>query len=134
MGLSLIAEEWLLSLQQRDGTANKLATDLLRAQILTARRTGHVLVYGTEYIRRRIVHSARYGQLPDLVMPCSVCGTQAKLSEWVRASHYDDGARAAAIALLAERNKPWRIAFLRPCPGPEIAADLAASTHLPAER
>ena len=131
MGTELIADAWLAdwaSTQGREGTA---ARRLLRAQILTYNRTGHLLALNDEYVRRRVVHSARYGQTPRLWVRCLRCGWQANLNDWCKAAEFSGQARAELILRMYDANQPERSAFLRACPGEQYLRDMAVLASLP---
>lgn len=131
MGSLIAAEEWLLHLGQGSRAETQVAGRLLRMQILLASRTEHVLLLDTEYLRRAICQSARYGHVPSVQAACAVCGAQAPLTGWER----------SALATAAEREEARRVAvqggygdrglYLSRCPGSDYRRDVAASPSLP---
>ena len=134
MGGLITADPWLLTLALRGLPQHKIAGALLRAQIITAARSEHLMDLGSEQVRRAVVHSAAWGAVANVPVRCSRCGCIAGLPSWVRfaqkSRHEQDEARAYARTV----PRPWVHTYMQMCPGEQYARDLAEITSLPAER
>lgn len=78
----IVADPWLVDLAVESAHARAVAALLLRCQVRTFRRTGHVLDYG-ESVRGRIRRAALRGNVALTVVRCVRCDKAAKLSDWV---------------------------------------------------
>jgi hypothetical protein len=131
VGGVIVFSLWLHDLYLRGGAAWDPARRLMRMQILTFRRTGHVPNLDTEHVRRRIAHSARYGAIARVAVECSLCHWQAMLTDWERAAHLSRDDRERILATSASTNSATLSAFLRPCPGTLYAAAVEGSDRAP---
>ena len=117
MGSMISADDFLCDAILMRHRGYETMSRLLRMQIVTGNRTGHLLLLNTEHLRTEIRRHAWVHQIPDLVVPCAKCKCEAYLSDWVKASERTrEGCKAVHDALLPD-NKPWRLAFLVKCPG-----------------
>lgn len=130
----MVGSDWLLAEVQRGERGADPARLILRTEILTAHRTGHILNLNGEYQRRKITHAMRYGAVAAVVVPCLRCGWQAKLTDWVRHAMRATDERQAALDLLYSPRHPEDTAYMRPCPGEGYARDMLLITSTPAAR
>lgn len=85
----MVGDARLLDLALESPGANLLAGILLRCQLATYRRRGHILSYSDEYVWRRL-RTARSGcRLPNVYVRCMRCGCAALLLDWCIATHMD---------------------------------------------
>jgi hypothetical protein len=131
MGSLIIADPWLETLAAMGDRQKAIAGRLIRMQTLAYNRIGHELRFSTEYLRRRITHSARYGALAECVVVCHHCGTQATLANWEAVALLSMEERRAAWRELRRNVDKERLAYMVPCPGAGYASDVAASDALP---
>lgn len=131
MGSMIVGDTWLLTLSEQGRLEQGVAGRLLRMQILLTSRTGHCLLLGTEYNRRAICASARFGVLAGIVVECTLCGCKAKLSEWERSALATSAEREQARKASVQRGYGYRALYLARCPGPEYMRDAIASPNLP---
>lgn len=131
MDTLIAGEAWLLTLAERGAQEQRVAGRLLRMQILLVARTEHSLILGTEYTRRAICGSARYGAVAGIVVACSLCGAQAKLSAWERCALATSTVREEARREAVEGGHGHRALYLARCPGADYRRDTEASDKLP---
>ena len=131
MGLVIATSPWLWDLARQGGAFLDPCRQIIRAQIVVHKRRGHVLNLDTEYIRRRITWSARFGRVADVTVDCAVCRWQAWLIDWVKSCDLTAEQIAAILADNRTADQVTRTAFLRRCYGNLLAAELAASEHAP---
>lgn len=131
MGSLILGEAWLLQLAEQSASTRRIAARLLRMQILTANRSGHVLYLGWEPYRDQIADATHWGKVAGLVVECADCHCQAVLHQW----------ETAALLTSAGRKTLWQsqrplypravLAYLAKCPGSVVAGLLASSPALP---
>lgn len=129
MGSLISGEQWLLELHDSSTVAAPVATSLLRCQILTSARRGHVLVFGYEYTRRLISRQAQRGCIAHVWIACQRCFCQARLSDWVRVSWWEEAACQSAATGLRAKGLTAEVLYLQPCPGDEYARDILKATQ-----
>lgn len=125
-------EDWLVRLMQTDPKRAAVAARLVRMQILLQNRTEHVVLLGSEYLRRRVHHSAYMGTIASVVAMCERCRCQAKLAEWERSALLDADGRKYAIHQLYREERKWETAYIRGCPGAQYNADIMSLASDPA--
>jgi hypothetical protein len=130
----ILGSQWLLELAKLGENQSKVARQLIRLQALSYNRLRHEPELDTEYVRRRVVSSARWGHLADVTIYCRICGCQASLSYWYRGLTLPDSERLALLADRRLKEAPEWTAYLRPCPGAEYAEDIARTESLPSTR
>jgi hypothetical protein len=133
MGQLMAPEDWMVRVAQTDQARSKVMWRLVRMQILTANKVGHVVFLGSEYHRRAILHSARHGRVARVVGTCSRCQTQAWLSDWIRACIMMEAERNDAVAQAIAEGRKWQTAFLLACPGAQYNDDIMSLASTPAE-
>jgi hypothetical protein len=131
VGSMILSDPWLTTLAGVSPRHLLIAQRLTRMQILAYNRLGHELPLSTEFLRRRITHSAKYGCLPEVAVVCANCGTQAPLCNWEAAALLDLVERRAAWRELRTKVDKERLAYMLPCPGAGYASDVARSDTLP---
>lgn len=133
MGFVIAVSPWLHDLSLRGAPYTHPAREIMRTQILIRRRRGHVLQLDTEYIRRCIAYSAKYGRVARVIVPCVQCGNQAWLSDWVKLKDLSDGQIRALLEDNRDEKHRLLVAFMRLCPGNEIAQLMERSLLAPRE-
>lgn len=93
------------------------AARLVRCQIITGNRNGHILHLDTEFRRRHITYDARLGRISHIIVDCARCGCQAWLDDWVRASELTLSQVTHRMLSLPIDTPEWRMAFMRHCGG-----------------
>jgi hypothetical protein len=106
----------------------------MRAQVVLANRYGHTLDLGSETVRRKITHSARYGAISNVTVRCSRCGWMAPLTRWTWVPEATAAQLHEYLNRAHIRAHPEDGAFARQCPGEEYARDIASIMTLPVER
>lgn len=134
MGGVMVGDPWLLTLAQGSDPERKIGTRLLRLQILTGNRTGHILDLSSEYVRRKIRQASRYGSMSGVMVRCIRCGWQAKLTDWDTAIQLAPAVKERLLLAAVGSKHPEDWAYMRDCPGEEYARDILEITSLPAER
>jgi len=130
----IVAGPWLQTLAKQGEPQRKVAETLLRMAAVIPNRTGHTPDIGSEYARRKITGSARYGHVADMSVPCSRCGTQARLSYWCTLSTLDRTQLDFLRADVRLKALPEEVAYCYTCPGEQYRADLDRIDSLPAKR
>lgn len=133
MGSVIAISPWLHDLYLRGDRYHVPCRQLMRTQILVPKRTGHILQLDTEYVRRRIAHSARFGAIAAVTVECVKCRWQAWLADWVRSVDLTPEQRAAILADNRDNRGLMMTAYLRMCIGSGLAAELMNSEHAPRE-
>lgn len=130
----ITASPWLLTLAKQGEPHRRVAETILRMSAVIPNRTGHLPDIGSEYARRKITGSARYGHVADMMVPCTKCGTQARLSYWCTLASLD---RAQLEFLRSDarlKALPEEVAYCYRCPGEAYRKALDAIESLPAPR
>jgi len=109
------------------------AAKLLRAQILTYHRTGHMIGMSEELPKRRICEAAKHGRLPRIYLRCTRCAAHAWLQDWLHGAELIDADRADRIAQLSVLGRLDRAGFLQPCTGQEYLKNMAILADQPAD-
>lgn len=134
MGTVIGAPAWLLDLAKQSPRHAQVATRIMQTAIATERRTGHALDLDHHQVRAGIVHSAKWGHVSRVPARCLHCNATAPLTDWDAVAHASVEDHRALSASAAYSHRPHDYLYIQRCPGAEIAAALAASNHLPAER
>lgn len=130
----IVADVWLLDMALRSSGHKKVATVLLRAQVRTYNRTGHYIDLSGEHMRRKILNAARWGRVAAWPANCKRCGWAAPLTLWVMAANREVVDNDRVLRDLYSDRYPEDTAFLRPCPGEQMARDMMSVLTAPAER
>jgi hypothetical protein len=133
MGTELVCDIWLARAASASGSSGHAARTLLRAQVLTYNRTGHLLALNDELPRRRITRALPYGGLPRIYVRCLRCGCTAELQAWIAAAPKPLSERMATAAALESHMPPDGPNYLRRCFGTEYLQQLDALATEPAE-
>src|SRR6266849_9420076 len=83
MGTRLIGDYYLTTMLIPGTLPAVPAAKLLRAQILTYNRTGHLIGMSEELPKRRICEAAKHGTIPRIYLRCLRCGIPAWLNDWI---------------------------------------------------
>lgn len=132
MGAVIVGSPWLLELGDRGDKFARAAASCLRAQIMMHRRTGHLLDLDSYQVRQSITHSAAWGRVARVPVRCLRCNTVANLTEWVACAEWSREYHSTMAMQARVQFRPHDYLYMQPCPGEQVAADLAASEHPPA--
>lgn len=133
MGTELICDIWLARACACDGRPGITARALLRTQVLTYNRTGHLLALNDELPRRRIQAALQHGGLPRIYVRCLRCGCTAELMAWMKAAPLLASERSVRAAALGDHMPPDAGDYLTSCDGTHYLEQLAALVSEPAE-
>lgn len=126
--------QWITTMADRGGLYATVAAKLHAMVLFTDSATGHQLVLESEYLRRRVLQAARFGHMPQSMLPCAACGCQALFADWFATAFWSDADREMALQDLRVFVAKEVTAYMRACPGAQYAADVAESPHLPKTR
>lgn len=133
MGTELMADIWVATLAAQQGRPGAAARVLLRTQVLTFNRTGHMLAFNDELPRRRIQQAVARSGLPRIYVRCLRCGCTAWLQEWIKAAPLIMAARNSEADRLDPGRLRERVQYLRACPSTNYLAYLESLTTEPEE-
>lgn len=117
----LVGDIALIDLGQQSASHAVLCGVLLRVQIRTYRRHGHIISYSDEYTMRRIRNAAKTGRLPHIYCRCLRCGCLALLLDWCVAVDLADDPVMPARRFAALSHRPVDDKFYHACEGSKIA-------------
>jgi hypothetical protein len=132
MGTELICDIWLARAASHHGEPGVAARMLLRTQILTHNRTGHLLAFNDELPRRRIQKALQYGGLPRIYVRCLRCGCTAELQAWIAAAPKLREERIAVASALGRHMPAGGGDYLLPCEATSYLAHLESLVREPA--
>ncbi len=130
----IVGGPWIGTMAKLGKPQQTVAIQLLRLLSVVPNRTGHWPDVGSEYARRKIVSTARFGVLADISVPCSKCGTQAKLGYWYRMACMSREEVAKHKQDLLGKLPPEDNAYCYTCPGAAYRAALDSIDSLPGPR
>jgi hypothetical protein len=96
---------------------------LLRVQIRTYKRTGHIISYADEYVMRKIRNHAKRATLPNCYARCMRCNCPALLIDWCAAVELADDPLMASRRFDPAGHIPVDKAFFAECKGNEKAQE-----------
>jgi hypothetical protein len=126
--------QWISAMADRGGLYATVAAKLHAMVLFTDASTRHQLAIESEYLRRRVLAAARWGHMPQAMLPCSACGCQALFADWFASAFMAAADREMALLDLRGSTPIEVTAYMRDCPGQQYAADVAASPYLPTPR
>jgi hypothetical protein len=123
--MDLIADSWIMDLAERSEEHHQLAGVLLKVQLDTFRKTGHLLDYSQEYVHRRFQTNPYVLQLRNVYVRCLRCGCVQRLVYWIEAVGFNQEARDTRIQS-ADPGKGNTVVYLEQCMGNEWVGTSAA--------
>ncbi len=133
MGTELVGDHYLALMLMPGDPASGPAAKLLRAQILTYNRTGHLIGMSEELPKRRISEAAKQGRLPRIYLRCLRCGTPAWLNDWIVGAELVFEERNDRLRQLEARGKGDLAGFLKRCTGMEYLEMIATLADQPGD-
>jgi hypothetical protein len=131
--MDLLADEWLLLLGSRGPRERVIAGELLRVQVLTARRTGHLIDLAQAPLRRDIEAKAKWGRWSRHACRCTRCGATEPLTSWQYALAFTPQDRERLALAWHEHDRAGG-AYLWRCTGNEAVHGLATILGLEKEQ
>jgi len=125
MGTELVGDHYLALMLMPGDPASRPAARLLRAQILTYNRTGHIIGMSEELPKRRICEAAKRGTIPRIYLRCLRCGAPAWLNDWIAGAELAFEERSDRLCQLEALGKGDLSQFLRRCTGAEYLESVA---------
>ncbi len=125
MGAELVGDHYLALMLMPGSPASRVAATLLRAQILTYNRTGHLIGMSEELPKRRICEAAKHGTIPRIYLRCLRCGIPAWLNDWIAGAELGFEERRDRFCRLEAIGKGDLAEFLRRCTGMEYLERIA---------
>lgn len=118
--MELIADSWFMELGELSDGHALMAGVLLKTQLDTFRKTGHLLDFSQEYVRRKLTSTTSVLRLGNMYCRCLRCGCRQRLAYWMEAVIFDQEARERRIEAAAP-GAGGTVVYLRQCMGNEFA-------------
>ncbi len=119
----LVGDEALLTMGQTSGGHRLLCGTLLRAQIATYSRLGHIISFSDEYVMRKIKTAGYTGRLPNIWCRCLRCGCLAHLLDWCVAVDLAGDRLKVDRRWANRKTAPIDRRFMAECQGSDVARD-----------